>query len=459
MGAQNAKRRSGIARGKSMTRRRVMGRRVWGGVAICGLVLVCCEPVTAKDRSVDEAIRAIASDEASTGAATQPSDQQQELRIVSARYGAQGTWVDVTDHLRQQVREGSLSVWASNGIAGDPIYGVPKALRVIYQLDGQVDTCQVGEGEKLRIPAVAGDLVGWRAIRTPEQLVALAQACPAEIGLYGENLVTGRTVAHRPDQPFCLASIVKLFVLTEVAHQCEQGELQYSETIVIRRGSDEETVTIDQALDAMIGLSDNEATGALAARVGYDRVNAVPGRLGLSGLSDQSLPEAGGLDGVLDKRIRGPRNLPDSELPFQHGTARSMAQFLKLLSRGQAIDARVSSRVSGVLARNLKPFAAKATPVEYKSVGKGGSMIWIRLLSTPYTMVGWALLIYDQDDRPIATFCLLAEWFPLRMDAADRGQWQIGEDQWCETLSNCIVNILLESTAPTTRGIPARSGP
>jgi len=77
---------------------------------------------------------------------------QQELRIVKARYGARGTFVDVTDVLQQKVKDGSLSIQADNSIKGDPLPGVVKALEVEYRHQGKTHTVEVREGKTLELP-------------------------------------------------------------------------------------------------------------------------------------------------------------------------------------------------------------------------------------------------------------------------------------------------------------------
>ena len=139
------------------------------------------------------------------------------------------------------------------------------------------------------------------------------------MGFFGKNFTTGKTVEYRPDQPACLASIVKIFVLLEVMRQADQGTLDLSESITIQRKESEESCTISAAIDKMIGISDNDATEALANRVGYDRVNALPQELGIDGLSHNILPKPGILPKVLDKRIFSLRLCPDrSSAPAWH---------------------------------------------------------------------------------------------------------------------------------------------
>jgi hypothetical protein len=355
-----------------------------------------------------------------------------ELQIVSAKYGARDTWLDVTKQVKEKVDGNTLSLDVSNAIAGDPLYGVPKTLKIEYIVDGKRKKAELREGSVLSIPPDPFDEL--EIITTPEKLIALAEACPVELGFYGKNLTTGKTVAYRPDQPACLASIVKIFVLLEVIRQADQGKLDLSESIVIKREGEQESCTISAAIDKMIGVSDNEATGALAALVGYDRINALPQKLGIKGLSDQILPEPGILEKVLDKRVFGKKTLPESALLPQHGTARGIVRCLELLYQNKLLNQRISRRVLEVFDRNPKCFAPRATPIDCKSGGKGGSIVWIRPFLTPYNMVGWGILI--RNERVALAFCLWLEWFPNAM--SDEDQWR-----WASGLSDCIVNVLL----------------
>jgi hypothetical protein len=162
-------------------------------------------------------------------------------------------------------------------------------------------------------------------------------------------------------------------------------------------------------------------------------VNALPQKLGIKGLSDQILPEAG-LDNVLDKRVFGKKILPESALLPQHGTARGIVRYLELLHDNKLISEKISRQVLEVFDRNPKCFAPRATPNDCKSGGQGGSIVWIRPFFTPYNMVGWGILIRNQ--RVALAFCLWCEWLPEGM--SDEDQWR-----WLSGLSDCIVNVLL----------------
>ena len=365
-----------------------------------------------------------------------------ELRIISAKYGANDTWIDVVEQIKEQIDSNTLEIRVSNAIAGDPLSDAAKTLNLEYTLDEERITAAFREGVTVRIPGDPYDAL--KTITTTERLVALAKACPAEVGFYGKNLTTGKTVEYRPDQPACLASIVKIFPLLEVMRQVEQGSIDLSAPITIEREEGKETCTISEALDKMIGISDNDATTALAKLVGHDEINALPRELGITGLSDQILPRPGILAEALDKRVYSLRIPYESDLLPQHGTARGIVQYLELLHKNELVNARISKRILAVFDRNPKYFAPRATPINFRSGGKGGSIGWARPGHTPYNMGGWGILIRS-DDVGIA-FCLWCEWFPAGMSREEQRQWYFG-------LSDCIVNILLQPSTGKSNGV------
>lgn len=67
------------------------------------------------------------------------------VHIRSAKYGAGGTWIDVTDQARKALASGQTSLKATNELGGDPVLGVPKRLRVEYELGGVEHRVEVAE--------------------------------------------------------------------------------------------------------------------------------------------------------------------------------------------------------------------------------------------------------------------------------------------------------------------------
>jgi hypothetical protein len=85
--------------------------------------------------------------------ATNPSSSALGLTIISARYGADTSWVDVAERLQARIQNGNLRISATNDeLGGDPAPSVRKSMEVAYTHGGQPHTKTVHEGETLSIP-------------------------------------------------------------------------------------------------------------------------------------------------------------------------------------------------------------------------------------------------------------------------------------------------------------------
>jgi hypothetical protein len=79
--------------------------------------------------------------------------RERGLRILRAYYGAEGQFANVTDAVRSRMDDGRLALHVDNYSMGvDPLPGVHKTLRVLYQYDGQRRNIVVDEKTDLRLP-------------------------------------------------------------------------------------------------------------------------------------------------------------------------------------------------------------------------------------------------------------------------------------------------------------------
>ncbi len=91
---------------------------------------------------------------------------QNGLQIVRASYGSAYRTNDVTNRLSSRVRDNQLSMQInSNNMGGDPDPGQPKALTVMYSLNGQNSQSTVREGEMLRLPLNTTSQNGLQIVR------------------------------------------------------------------------------------------------------------------------------------------------------------------------------------------------------------------------------------------------------------------------------------------------------
>ena len=152
-----------------------------------------------------------------------------------------------------------------------------------------------------------------------QRLAALASENPGEYGFAAMDLATGTTVSFNGDQPFPMASTMKIAVAAAYLSQVDAG----------RRSLDDRIggVTVRHLMDLMITRSSNPATDQLLAGLGGPAV--VDGWLrshGLTGIRvDRTIAQ------LLSAR-RDLRDIRDSSTP------RAMLDLLRLVDSGRALS-------------------------------------------------------------------------------------------------------------------------
>lgn len=124
-----------------------------------------------------------------------------------------------------------------------------------------------------------------------QHLDQLVTSFPGGAGLWIADPNTGTPLySHDADEPIITASLYKLAVLMEAERRVDAGELHYGDIITIEDeditedGSFElagTELTVDEALEAMITISDNGAALALWRVLGAENINATLVRIGV----------------------------------------------------------------------------------------------------------------------------------------------------------------------------------
>ena len=140
-----------------------------------------------------------------------------------------------------------------------------------------------------------GTLVTPAAASTTDlviQIDGLVNAFPGDTGLYvADPLVPQPLYTHDADVPFITASLYKLGILAHVESLVDAGKLKYTDTVEVQPeditddGSYEvvgTVMTVDEALEAMITVSDNGTALLFWHSLGPDNINATLQSLGLA---------------------------------------------------------------------------------------------------------------------------------------------------------------------------------
>lgn len=184
----------------------------------------------------------------------------------------------------------------------------------------------------------------------PTQRLATALAPvvagPAEVGLVVEHVRSGVRFAHNAETPAPSASVYKLFVAHEILALVDRRELRLGDTLTIQASDALEEgwedvgdrLTVQQALETMMGNSSNRAAFALLRQIGRAELNA---RLVELGYKSSSVP-----------LLSGQRALPGSP-PHDDEYAISAPADLAALLRGVGSEQSLSPGSRAELRRLL----------------------------------------------------------------------------------------------------------
>jgi len=210
----------------------------------------------------------------------------------------------------------------------------------------------------LAVPALGQRPATPMPDRLDADIQAIAQAFHGVLGVAAIDLSAGvprEVVAVNADTRFPTASTIKTAVMIEAYHQVAEGRVSFDTPLTLRKADavggsgvlrdmhDGLTLTVGDAVQLMIGLSDNTATNLLIGRLGTANVNR---RLDAYGLTNTRLFRPTFRDGRPDV-------LPDLEREFGLGmtTPREMARLMALIASGRALDAAASEAMLATLRR------------------------------------------------------------------------------------------------------------
>ena len=170
------------------------------------------------------------------------------------------------------------------------------------------------------------------------RLDGLIAAFPGKAGVWiGDPASTTPLYTHDADASVVSASLYKLGVLMEAERRVESGTMRYSDRITIQADDVTEegsvygagdVMSLDEALEAMITLSDNSSALAVWHLLGGDAIDATLARAGMS-----------------EFRVTLDR------LGNTTATPRAVGTYFALLARNELVSARASERMLARLER------------------------------------------------------------------------------------------------------------
>lgn len=235
-------------------------------------------------------------------------------------------------------------------------------------------------------------LTGSRAAAAPlrSQIDQLADAFPGGAGIWvGDPAFHDPLYTREADREIITASLYKLAVLLEAEHQVDLGKLSYSDTITIEQeditedGSFEgpgTELTLDEALEAMITISDNGAAMHLWRMLGPANINAYLEKSGISGF-----------------------HVALDEDEDNYATPRAVGTYFTLLANKKLVSAAASDRMLKRLGRQeindrIPAQLPEGTIVAHKTGNLGGVVHDAGILFTPHGPRVLVAMTWDADD-------------------------------------------------------------
>ena len=179
-------------------------------------------------------------------------------------------------------------------------------------------------------PALAKTSPSLQAVEY--QLASIVAQTPGDVGVAALDLRSGEVVSVNGDEPFPMASTVKIAIAANYLAQVEHGRRTLDDSIKGRSAR--------KLMEAMIIRSDNHATDVLLADLGGPvTVQAWLTANSLSGLR---------IDRSIAQLLRAKRDLRDIR---DSSTPEAMVELLRRLDRGKLIGPASRAHLLGLMAR------------------------------------------------------------------------------------------------------------
>ncbi|MET0897862.1 MAG: class A beta-lactamase [Mycobacterium sp.] len=112
-----------------------------------------------------------------------------------------------------------------------------------------------------------------------DRIAALEQRSTTRIGLFAVDLQSGRTVAHRENDPFAMCSTFKTYAAARVLQKAQRGELTLTDTVTVAAEAIlpnspvtetriDQPITLSELCAAALQRSDNAAANYLLQAIG-----------------------------------------------------------------------------------------------------------------------------------------------------------------------------------------------
>ena len=241
-----------------------------------------------------------------------------------------------------------------------------------------------------------------------QDVKAIVSSFKGKVSLFAKNLDTGETYALNADERVRTASTIKIAVMIETYARVADGKLKWTDPIVLTKEkkvggsgilnelSDNLQLTLRDAVNLMMILSDNTATNLVLDVVTTDAVNARMESLGFKNIKIMRKVFAGG------ESIAG-KDPENKKFGLGMATPREMVLVMEKLDRGEVINPTVSREMIDLMKREQGRNAIGRSLWDVPMASKYGALDRLRSsVAILYTKQGKMALAISCDDMPEA---------------------------------------------------------
>lgn len=239
-----------------------------------------------------------------------------------------------------------------------------------------------------------------------QQVKSLVSAFKGKVSLFARNLDTGESYALNADERVRTASTIKIAVMIEAFARVNEGKIKWTDEVVLTKEkkvggsgilnelSDNLHLTLRDAVNLMMILSDNTATNLVLDVVTTDAVNARMESLGFKNIKIMRKVFGGG-DSTAGK---DPEN---KKYGLGMATPREMVMVMEKLERGEIISPAASKEMLELMKREQGRNAIGRSLHEVPLASKYGALDQLRSsVGILYTKRGRIAMAISCDEMP-----------------------------------------------------------
>jgi len=248
------------------------------------------------------------------------------------------------------------------------------------------------------------------AAQTPakldDQIKPIVASFKGKVSLFAKNLDTGETYALNPDERVRTASTIKIAVMIEAFARVNEGKAKWTDEVVLTKEkkvsgsgiltelSDGLKLTLRDAVNLMMILSDNTATNLVLDVLTTDAVNARMESLGFKQIKINRKVGSGG-------ESTAGKDPENKKFGLGVTTPREMVLIIEKLERGEIINPTVSKEMIDLMKREQGRNAIGRSLWNVEMASKYGALDRLRsAVGILYMKNGRVAMAISCDDMP-----------------------------------------------------------